>query len=356
LIIILKPNATKEDRTRVLERIEALGLQAQLTTDAVRTLISIHGPDIPDLAALVSLPGVERVVALQKPYRLGSKETHPEDTRIMVRGVEISWRTFTIIAGPCTVENREQLFETARAVHDAGAHILRGGAFKTRTSPYSFQGLGLEGLLMLREAADELDMPLVTEVTDTRQVEIVERYADIIQVGARNMQTESLLKEVGKTRKPVLLKRSMSATARELLMAAEYILAQGNPNVVLCERGIKTFETSLRYTLDLGIVPYLKKETHLPVIVDPSHSSGRWDLVGALACGALAVGAAGVMLEVHPNPADALCDGPQSLVPNRFRALVGDLSRLAEAMNRRFASEPADEAKTVKSTFEGETG
>ncbi len=334
MIIILKPDTAEDDIRNIIGRIDAMGLSARAFPGPGHTFLAVQGPEAPDLASLVSMPCVERVVPVEKPYRLGGRDSHPDDTIVTVGGAKFSWNSFTVIAGPCTVENRDQLFETARAVHAAGAHALRGGAFKTRTSPYSFQGLGVEALTMLREIGDELSMPVVTEVTDTRNVEVVERYADVLQVGARNMQNENLLKEAGKTRKPVLLKRSMSATAREFLMAAEYILAGGNKSVILCERGIKTFDDALRFTPDLGVVPFLKRETHLPVIVDPSHASGRWDLVGPLACGALAVGAAGIMVEVHPNPVEALCDGPQALKPERFAALMSDLAKLAKAVGK----------------------
>jgi len=266
---------------------------------------------------------------------LVSRQTNPNDTVINVKGIEIGGENIVIFAGPCAVENREQLLETAKAVYSGGANILRGGAFKPRTSPYSFQGLGEEGLKYLSEARDETGMPVVTEVMDTRKMELVCKYADIIQIGSRSMHNFPLLKEAGKCRKPVLFKRGLMATIDEYLLAAEYILSEGNKQVILCERGIRTFETSTRNTLDLSAIPVLKRRTHLPVIVDPSHATGHNWLVPAMAKAAIAAGADGIMIEVHHKPLDALSDGPQSLYPDNFVQLVKDVEKIAQAVGRK---------------------
>ncbi|MEA3478370.1 MAG: 3-deoxy-7-phosphoheptulonate synthase [Bacteroidota bacterium] len=266
---------------------------------------------------------------------LVSRQTNPNDTVINVNGIEIGGSEIVIIAGPCAIENREQILETARKVHSAGANILRGGAFKPRTSPYSFQGLGEEGLKYLSEARDETGLPIVTEVMDTRKMEMVCKYTDIIQIGSRSMHNFPLLKEAGKCRKPVLFKRGLMATIDEYLLAAEYILSEGNNQVILCERGIRTFETSTRNTLDLSAIPILKRRTHLPVIVDPSHATGHNWVVPAMAKAAIAAGADGIMIEVHHKPLDALSDGPQSLYPDDFVQLVKDVEKIAQAVGRK---------------------
>jgi 3-deoxy-7-phosphoheptulonate synthase len=277
---------------------------------------------------------VENVVAILKPFKLASREFHPADSTIEVKGVRIGGGHLAMIAGPCAIEGEERLLAIAEAVRDAGANILRGGAFKPRTSPYSFQGLGEDGLKMLRAAGDRFGMPTVTEVMDPRQVDLVERYADMLQIGARNMQNFDLLKEVGRTRKPVLLKRGMAATVKDFLMSAEYILAQGNLKVILCERGVRTFEDSTRNMLDLAAVPNVKGQSHLPIIVDPTHATGRPDLVPAMALAAVAAGADGVHIEVHNCPEQALSDGPQALLPAQYAAVMEQIRQVAEVVGK----------------------
>lgn len=335
MIIVLKPDATKKQIDHVLERIESLGLKAMVSKGTERTIIGVIGEeDILRVQPLEVIPGVEKVMPVLKPYKLVSREFKPERTVVHVNGHPIGGNAIALMAGPCSVENPKMLQQTAKAVHDAGAQFLRGGAFKPRSSPYSFQGLREAGLRHLREVADRLKMSVVTELVDARDLKNVERYADIIQIGARNMQNFELLKEVGLSRKPVLLKRGLSATITEFLLAAEYILSQGNFNVILCERGIRTFETATRFTLDLSAIPVIKKLSHLPIIVDPSHSTGEWEYVAPMAKAAVAVGADGLLIEVHPNPEVALCDGPQSLLPEKFAELVKDLRKIAKAVGR----------------------
>ena len=335
MIIVLKPNATKKQLEHLLERIKALGLKPMVSKGTERTIIGVIGQeDILRAQPLEVIPGVEKVMAVLKPYKLVSREFKPESSVVDVGGVKIGGKTVVVMAGPCSVENRQMLVETAKAVKQAGAAILRGGAFKPRTSPYSFQGLGEEGLKFLRDVGKEIGLPVVTELMDVRDVPLLERYADMIQIGARNMQNFDLLKEVGQSKKPILLKRGLSATITEFLLAAEYILSQGNFNVVLCERGIRTFDDQTRFTLDLNAVPVIKKLSHLPVIVDPSHGTGAWDYVIPMAKAAVAAGADGLMLEVHPNPEAALSDGPQSLLPKTFAALMKDLKKVAHAVGR----------------------
>ncbi|OGX28381.1 MAG: 3-deoxy-7-phosphoheptulonate synthase [Omnitrophica WOR_2 bacterium RIFCSPHIGHO2_02_FULL_67_20] len=336
MIIVLKPNATKKQLDHLLERIKALGLKPMVSKGTERTIIGVIGSeDVLRLQPLEVIPGVEKVIPVLKPYKLVSREFKPEPSVIdLGGGVAIGGKELVVMAGPCSVENREMLFEIARAVKQAGAAVLRGGAFKPRTSPYSFQGMGEEGLKLLREAARATGMRVVTELLDTRDIQEVEQYADIIQIGARNMQNFELLKEVGQSKKPVLLKRGFSATIAEFLLAAEYILSQGNFNVILCERGIRTFETATRFTLDLNAVPVIKKLSHLPIVVDPSHATGEWDYVAPMAKAAVAAGADGLIVEVHPNPEVALSDGPQSLLPKKFAALIKDLRKVARAVGR----------------------
>jgi 3-deoxy-7-phosphoheptulonate synthase len=283
---------------------------------------------------LEGFPGVEQVLPILKPYKLVSRELAPDPTVIDVRGRRIGDGYFGLVAGPCTVEYREQTLETARAVKEAGATMLRGGAFKPRTSPYTFQGLGVDGLRILEEAREETGLPLVTELMDPRHVEAVVEAADVIQIGARNMQNFILLSEVGRAGKPVLLKRGPSASVEELLMAAEYVVKEGNARVILCERGIRTFERSTRYTLDIGAIPVLKQETHLPVIVDPSHAAGRRDLVPALARAAVAAGADGIIVEAHPAPDEALCDGPQLIPTAEFAAFADEIRAFVTLMGK----------------------
>jgi 3-deoxy-7-phosphoheptulonate synthase len=284
---------------------------------------------------LEAFPGVENVVPILRPYKLASRNFKPEATEFEMKdGVLVGGKKVVVMAGPCSVENREMMLAIAGEVRSAGAVFLRGGAFKPRTSPYSFQGLGEEGLKYLREAADQSGLLVVTEVMDTRTVELVSRYADMLQIGARNMQNFDLLKEVGISKKPVLLKRGLSATIQELLLSAEYLLSKGNFKVVLCERGIRTFETATRNTIDINAIPVIKQETHLPVIVDPSHGTGKWEYVASIARAAIAAGADGLMIEVHNNPEDAMSDGPQSLLPKKFRELMQEIQPIARAIGR----------------------
>ncbi len=336
MIIVLKPHPTPEQIQHVVERIEELGFIPHLSQGVSRTIIGVIG-DEEKLQAepLQAIDGVESVLPILKPFKLASREFHPEDSVFEVKGVRIGGGHLAVIAGPCAIESEERLAEIAEVVRDAGANILRGGAFKPRTSPYSFQGLGEDGLRILKAVGERFAMPVVTEVMDPRQVDLVERYADMFQVGARNMQNFDLLKEVGRTRKPVLLKRGMSATVKDLLMSAEYVLAQGNREVILCERGVRSFEDSTRNMLDMSAVPNVKGQSHLPIIVDPSHATGRPDLIPAMALASIAAGADGVHVEVHSCPEKALSDGPQALLPDQFARLMGRLRPLADLLGRK---------------------
>jgi 3-deoxy-7-phosphoheptulonate synthase len=335
MIIVLKPHPSPELIRHVIERIEALGFTPHLSQGVARTIIGVIGDeDKLQVEPLQAIPGVEQVVPILKPFKLASREFHADDSVFEVKGVKVGGGHLMMIAGPCAVEGEAILMEIAEKVRNAGANVLRGGAFKPRTSPYSFQGLGEDGLKLLKAAGERFGMPIVTEVMDPRQVELVERYADVFQVGARNMQNFDLLKEVGKTRTPVLLKRGMSATVKDLLMSAEYVLAQGNRRVILCERGIRTFEDATRNTLDLSIVPNAKGQSHLPIIVDPSHATGRPDLIPAMARAAVAAGADGVHVEVHSCPEKALSDGPQALLPHQYAKLMDELRQLAEVLGK----------------------
>lgn len=335
MIIVMSLGAEAEQIDMVEERLKEYGFKTHPIYGQERTVIGAIG-DKRELYTngILNMPGVEKVIPILKPYKLVGRELNSEQTVIKVGDLAIGGKEIVVMAGPCAVESREQLLESARAVKSAGARILRGGAFKPRSSPYSFQGLEEEGLEMLAEARAETGLYIVTEALDTRDVEMVDRYSDIIQIGARNMQNFRLLREVGHATKPVLLKRGLSATIEEWLMAAEYILAAGNSNVILCERGIRTYETATRNTLDLSAVPLVKEQSHLPVVVDPSHATGTWKLVAPMAKGAIAVGADGLMVEVHPNPERALCDGPQSLTPKNFFTLLEDLRPVARAVGR----------------------
>ncbi|MBI3003413.1 MAG: 3-deoxy-7-phosphoheptulonate synthase [candidate division NC10 bacterium] len=336
MVIVMRSGATEQEIAQVAQKITAHGLTPHVSRGVERTIIGAIGDErILREVALEALPGVEKVLPILKPFKLASREFRPENSVIRVNGVEVGGQRLAVIAGPCSVEGREMLLEVARAVRAAGAHLLRGGAFKPRTSPYTFQGLGEEALRYLAEAREATGLPVVTELMDPRDAPLVLKYADMIQIGARNMQNFRLLKEVGMHRKPVLLKRGMSSSIKELLMSAEYILSEGNYNVILCERGIRTFEDFTRNTLDLSAVPALKSLTHLPVLVDPSHGTGKWDLVPPMALAAVAAGADGIMVEVHPHPAEALSDGPQALVPKRFERLMADLAAVAQAVGRR---------------------
>ncbi len=336
MIVIMKHRATPEQIEAVINHVESLGYRVHRSDGTERTILGIIGDERPlDTENLEVFEGVERVVRVLHPFKLASREFHPENSVFRVNGIEIGGDQLVLMAGPCSVESREQLFETAAAVKEAGAHILRGGAFKPRTSPYAFQGLGLKGLELLREAREKFHLPIVTEVLAPQDVSLVAQYADILQIGARNMQNFALLRAVGEVQKPVLLKRGMMATIEEWLMAAEYILAQGNSRVILCERGIRTFETATRNTFDINAIPLVKHLSHLPVIADPSHGTGRWDLVIPVSRAAIAAGADGLIIEVHPHPEQALSDGAQSLRPDRFASLVEETRRLAEVLGRR---------------------
>jgi 3-deoxy-7-phosphoheptulonate synthase len=335
MIIVLKPNPTASQIRHVVERIEELGFVPHLSQGVSRTIIGVIG-DEEKLQAepLQAIDGVESVVPILKPFKLASREFQAEDSVFDIKGVRVGGGHLLMIAGPCAIESEARLVEIAEAVKDAGANVLRGGAFKPRTSPYSFQGMGEDGLKILRGAGERFGMPVVTEVMDPRQVDLVDRYADMIQIGARNMQNFDLLKEVGKTRTPILLKRGMSATVKDLLMSAEYVLAQGNKQVILCERGVRSFEDSTRNMMDLSAVPNVKGQSHLPIIVDPSHATGRPDLIPAMSRAGLAAGADGVHVEVHSCPEKALSDGPQALLPAQFARLMDELRGLAELMGR----------------------
>ncbi len=339
----MNPNAPKASIDRVVGEIERMGAAAHLSQGKFRTVIGAVGEEaILDQNHLASLDGVEKVVPIMKPYKLASREFHEDDSVIEVGGgkvpkVPVGGHHAACIAGPCAVENEQMLYKIARHVRDGGATILRGGVYKPRTSPYSFQGLGTEALKWMRACGDEMGMPICVEVMDTRQVEEMEKYVDCFQIGARNMQNFDLLREVGKTRKPVLLKRGLSASVKEWLMSAEYVLSQGNRGVIMCERGIKTFEDSIRYSLDIGSVPVLNQWSHLPIIVDPSHAAGKRDYVAALALAGMAAGAHGVIVEVHYCPSEAQCDGPQALLPETFKELMVQLRLIAAIHKREFA-------------------
>lgn len=338
MIVVMKVHSSQDEIHGVVKRIEELGLKGHISQGVEHTVIGVVGQIFAELRdRLELLPGVEEVITVTKPYKLSSREFHPQNTIVKVNNLAIGSDEIIIMAGPCAVESEEQLLVTAQAVKAAGAHILRGGAFKPSTSPYHFRGLGEEGLKLLARAREETGLPVITEVMTPTDVELVASYADILQIGARNMQNFTLLDEVGKINKPVMLKRGLSSTIQEWLLAAEYILTQGNEQVVLCERGIRTFETYTRNTMDISAIPIIKKVSHLPIIADPSHGTGKWYLVAPLALAALAAGADGLMIEVHPNPDLALKDGAQSLTFDNFQRLTFQLMRLAEATGRRLA-------------------
>jgi 3-deoxy-7-phosphoheptulonate synthase len=339
MIIVMKTGSTRAEISRVVSRIEVGGLKAHVSKGIEHTVIGVLGQAFPELRdTLELLPGVEQVIPVSKPYKLASREFHPQDTIVKLKSVTIGGNRVVVMAGPCAVESEEQLLSTAKAVKAAGATVLRGGAFKPRTSPYQFRGLGENGLKMLAQAGKETQMPIITEVMAPNDVDLVAKYADILQIGARNMQNFILLDEVGKTKKPVLLKRGLSSNVQEWLLAAEYILAQGNEQVILCERGIRTFESYTRNTMDVSAIPIIEKVSHLPIIADPSHATGKWYLVVPLALAAVAAGADGLLIEVHPNPDLALADGPQSLTFDNFRLLMAQLLPIAEARNRKLAT------------------
>jgi 3-deoxy-7-phosphoheptulonate synthase len=345
MIIVLRPDSTDDQIEHILSRIRELGFKPHVSRGEVRTIVGVIGEESKlRVEPLAAIPGVEQVLSILKPFKLASRDFRQSDTVVEVgadagpgvQPLRIGGGALAMIAGPCAVEGAEILDTIAGHVKAAGANLLRGGAFKPRTSPYAFQGLGEEGLRILRDVGHSHGMPVVTEIMDPRQVDLVHRYADMFQVGARNMQNFDLLKEVGMTKKPVLLKRGMSATVKDLLMSAEYVLSEGNPNVVLCERGVRSFEDSTRNMLDMSAVPNVKGLSHLPIIVDPSHATGRPDLIPSMARASLAAGADGVHVEVHSCPEKALSDGPQALLPHQYAALTRDLRRLAELLGKTF--------------------
>ncbi len=335
-MIIVMSTGNQDDVNHVVSRVEELGYKAHVIVGVERTVVAAVGDERGKerLTCLEALPYVEKVLPVLKPFKLAGREVRKDDTIIDCCGVRIGGGHFAVMAGPCSIESREQIFEAAQGVKEAGASMLRGGAFKPRASPYSFQGMEMEGLRLLREAGDANNMPIVTEATTPEQVAVVAEYADMIQIGARNMQNYGLLKAAGKVKTPVLLKRGMMSTIEELIMAAEYILSHNNYRVILCERGIRTFETATRNTLDLSAIPVLKQMTHLPVIVDPSHGTGNWEYVPSMSLAAVAAGADGLIVEVHPHPEKALSDGAQSLRPDRFSELMARLRAVAAAVGR----------------------
>jgi len=341
MVIIMQAGAPEAEVDAVIQAVQKAGFRPWVNPGVERKVIALLGAVDAEKVELVdhfsALPGVERVTLISEPYKLASRRTHPESTVIEVDSTSIGSKQLAVIAGPCSIENRDQMFSAARAVKNAGATLLRGGAFKPRTSPYSFQGMGVEGLRILAEVGRELGMPTVTEVLHPGDLNAIVEYADVIQIGARNMQNFRLLQEVGRTGKPVILKRNPGCRVQELLTASEYIMLEGNPNVVLCERGITSFENATRYTFDLNAIPVIKRFSHLPVIADPSHATGDWRYVTATALGAVAAGADGIMVEVHPDPAAALSDGPQSLRPEKFHDLMITLSSVAKAVGRDIA-------------------
>ena len=340
MIIITRAGVSADEINHIRERVEALGLRTHLSEGERRTVIGCIGDEtLLRSVPLLSVPGVERVHEVQRPYKLASKHFAAGDTKIKLGEVELGGLEIAVIAGPCSVEGREMLLDTAHNVGASGARALRGGAFKPRTSPYSWRGLGEDGLKILAEAREETGLPLVTEVMDTRHVELVASYADVLQIGTRNMQNFNLLQEVGRTLRPVLLKRGMAATVKDLLLAAEYVMSQGNNDVILCERGIRTFGTATRNTFDLAAIPVLKRETHLPVVADPSHAGGYRHLVAPLSYAAIAAGADGLIVEVHPDPETAASDGEQSLDFAEFSSLMAGLAGFAEAAGRSVAGE-----------------
>jgi 3-deoxy-7-phosphoheptulonate synthase len=335
MIIVMRHDATAKQIAEVVAKVESKNLRVNISRGEERTIIGVIGDDRPiDRTLFEALDGVEKTVPILKPFKLASREMHPLDTLVPLDGLKVGGLQIGIIAGPCSVESREQILETAFAVKEAGAVALRGGAFKPRTSPYSFQGMGEKGLELLAEAREATGLPIVTEAMSPEQVPLVARYADVIQIGARNMQNYALLNTAGESGRTILLKRGMMSTIEELLMSAEYILAQGNSRVILCERGIRTFEKYTRNTTDINAIPVLKQMSHLPVILDPSHGTGKWEYVLAVARAAIAAGADGLIIEVHPHPEDALSDGAQSLKPEKFAQLVREVKKVAEAVGR----------------------
>jgi len=336
MIIVLRPDAKKEDIDHILDRADKLGLKPHISKGTERTIIGLIGPeDALRAIPLEAFHGVENVIPILAPYKLVSREFKKENSVIPIgEHLKIGAKKIVIFAGPCAIENEDLLVEIGEEVKFAGASVLRGGAYKPRTSPYAFQGMGLEGLKILSRVSKKLNMPTVTEVMDVRDVGTVAQYADILQIGARNMQNFTLLKEVGLTRKPILLKRGLANTVKELLMSAEYIMAEGNHNVILCERGIRTFEDATRNTFDVSAIPVVKQLSHLPIIADPSHAAGKWNLVAPLSCAAVAAGADGLIIEAHTKPEEALSDGAQSLLPEKLTTLIQNLEKIALAIHR----------------------
>lgn len=335
MIIVLKPRTTEENLNRVIKMVETKGLEAHVVRGEEMTIIGCIGDTVRIDPRLFEVDqSVDKVMHVQEPYKLANRAFHPEDTIVDVSGIPVGGGHMAMIAGPCSVESEEQVIDVAKAVKEAGANMLRGGAFKPRTSPYSFQGLGLEGLEMLCRAKEETGLPIVTELMSGEYLDIFDEKVDLIQIGARNMQNFDLLKQLGRTKRPILIKRGLNATYEEWIMSAEYIMASGNENVILCERGVRTFETYTRNTLDLQAIPVLKKMTHLPVVVDPSHAGGKWWLVDTMAKAALAAGTDGLMIEVHNNPDCALCDGGQSLKPEKYAVLLEQLRRIAPIVEK----------------------
>ncbi|HSG43082.1 MAG TPA: 3-deoxy-7-phosphoheptulonate synthase [Anaerolineales bacterium] len=338
MLIIMKPNSTPQQVEGVVNTVKKYDLTPHITYGVETTIIAAVGElHVSSLDPFEVLDGVESVKRISQPYKLGSRQTHPENSVFPIDGFQVGGNDIVVIAGPCSVESKSQILETAHAVREAGANALRGGVFKPRTSPYSFQGLGEEGLEYLAEAREQTGMPIVVEIMSQTQLDVMEKYVDVLQVGARNMQNFNLLRAIGETRKTVLLKRGLSASIEELLMSAEYILAGGNKQVMLCERGIRTFETATRNTTDINAIPVLKNLTHLPVILDPSHSTGHADYVAAIARAGIAAGADGLIVEVHPEPTKAVSDGKQSLKPEKFSEMVKQVKAIAEVMGRRIA-------------------
>src|SRR6476619_1082600 len=335
MILVIRPDASLEQIEHVIERVKELGFTPHVSRGESRTIVGVIGDETkPETQNFSAIPGVEQVLAIMKPFKLASREFHKADSAVYVGKVRIGGGSLAMIAAPCAVENFEVMDTVARYVKAGGANILRGGAFKPRTSPYAFQGMGEEGLKILRDVGKKYEMPVVTEVMDPRQVELVVKYADMLQIGARNMQNFDLLKECGKTKTPVLLKRGMSATVKDLLMSAEYVLSEGNKDVVLVERGVRSFEDSTRNMLDMSAVPNVKGQSHLPIIVDPSHATGRPDLIPSMAKAAVAAGADGVHIEVHDCPEKAFSDGPQALLPDRYQQLMKELRPLVKAVGK----------------------
>lgn len=347
MMIVMRANATQREVKVVVDRVKSCGAEAHLSEGEERMIIGVVG-DVRSILRdeFLQMPSVDRIIPISRPYKIASREFHPWNSEVPIDGIKFGGPEVIIIAGPCSVESRSQLLETAHAVREAGAHVLRGGAYKPRTSPYSFQGMGEEGLEILAEAREETGLAVVTEVMAPEQIEVITKYADMLQIGARNMQNYNLLHAVGESQYPTLLKRGLSASINELLMAAEYILSHGNRKVVLCERGIRTYETATRNTTDINAIPVLKSRTHLPVILDPSHSTGHWEYVESIARAGIAAGADGLIVEVHPDPTMALSDGGQSLKPERFAELVKQTAAIAEAVGRSLA--PAKEEIVLK--------